>query len=121
MSIKDSQKLKQLQSRKARLEIDVEMLSRNSKEANSAYAQAKNKLMGVIQELRQHQGADITVSEHAVVRYLERGMNLDIDSIKAKILSEDTTTLIKNLGNGKYPIGGGLKAVVRDNVVVTVA
>ena len=64
--------------------------------------------------------SEITVCEHAVIRYLERAMFVDIEEIKAKILTKDLECQILALGNGKYPIGNGLKAVVKNNTIITV-
>jgi len=60
------------------------------------------------------------VSEHALLRYLERKYNLDLEDIKREILTNDNVIMIKNMGNGKYPISDGLKAVVKNNTVITI-
>lgn len=63
--------------------------------------------------------ADVVISEHAIIRYVERVMGINIEEVKSKILSAQTKNIIENLGDGRYPIEGGFIAV-RDNVIVTV-
>lgn len=59
------------------------------------------------------------VSDHAVVRYLEREYGLDIDSIRKEIIGSHEPT-IKNMTNGKINLREkGTSLVVRDGTVVT--
>jgi len=61
-----------------------------------------------------------TVSEHAIIQYLKL-TNFRIESLTKTIMDEKTIALVAELGSGKYPITDtGLKAVVKDNCVVTV-
>jgi len=44
------------------------------------------------------------VSEHAILRYVERVLDINIENIKKEILSEDVVDMVKKLGgNGGYP------------------
>lgn len=61
----------------------------------------------------------IVVSEHAILRYIERIMGVDLEEVRIKILPEDKKEMIKTLGNAKYPINGH-SIVVKDNIVITV-
>lgn len=61
----------------------------------------------------------LQVSDHAVVRYLERGIGVDIDGLKNEMLG-DAISKIKRLGDGRYPITRNCKAIVSGNIVVTV-
>jgi hypothetical protein len=62
----------------------------------------------------------IPVTDHAVVRFLERALGVDTDELRAEILPVDVLKEIRALGDGKYPIGRGLRIVVRAGEVVTV-
>ena len=59
------------------------------------------------------------VSEHAMLRYIERVIGVNLDDIRTKILTPEVKTMIDTLGNGKFPIEGG-RIVVKDRTVVTV-
>ena len=62
----------------------------------------------------------VSVSEHAIVRYLERVYGMDMKTIRQEILSNQNEIAILTCGNGRYPIGDQFHAVVENNVVVTV-
>lgn len=64
---------------------------------------------------------DIDVSDHAVVRYLERVQGWDIEALKATIVPPEIRALAEKMGNGAYPVAGGkYKVRVQGGVVVTV-
>ena len=47
----------------------------------------------------------IVISEHAILRYLERHKGLDIEAIKKEILPEKISELVVELGGkGKFPV-----------------
>lgn len=120
MSIKDSQQLKQLQSRKAKLEVSVADLKKQLVEAQGLHDKALNQLKSVLAEIDSLAVREVVVTEHAVLRYIERAMGVDIDHIKDQILTSETRRLIENLGNGKYPIGNKLRVIVKNNTIISV-
>lgn len=61
-----------------------------------------------------------TVTDHAVLRYLERVMGLDVEAIRETILTEESKVWIKTVGHGKFPIGNGHFVKVVNGVVVTI-
>lgn len=62
------------------------------------------------------------VSDHALVRYLERVRGFDFDPIRAEILSDGRRVAVQAMGQGRLPIGSdGLDLVVASGRVVTVA
>jgi hypothetical protein len=63
---------------------------------------------------------EIQVSEHAILRYLERVKGMDITELQKEILTESVLKMIDVLGgNGTYP-ADGFSVVIRDNTVVTI-
>jgi chromosome segregation ATPase len=62
------------------------------------------------------------VTEHAILRYLERVVGLDIEAHKNVILPPETEAQIRHLGNGVYPVKGpkSFKIKVQNGAVVTV-
>jgi hypothetical protein len=59
------------------------------------------------------------VSEHAILRYLERVRGISTTSIQDEILTPEVKKMVETLGNGTYP-NGDFQVVIKDNVVVTV-
>lgn len=62
------------------------------------------------------------VTDHAIVRYLERAAGLDIDEVRRRILPPALEALARKGGRGTFPIPGeeGMRAVIDNGVVVTV-
>jgi hypothetical protein len=60
----------------------------------------------------------IIVSDHAIVRYFERVMEMDVEQIKINILHN--ISAMEKLKVGKFPCDGGGRAVLLNNTIVTV-
>lgn len=63
---------------------------------------------------------DIKVSDHALIRYMQRVMELDLSGIYDEILSPQLVASICALGDGKYPLGDGWQVIVHNNTIITV-
>lgn len=68
--------------------------------------------------------ARVVVSDHAILRYLERIEGVDIQAVKAKILTGNVAEQIQTLGSGELPLltNSGVEARVmfRNYTVVTI-
>tara|TARA_B100002049_G_scaffold210911_1_gene173627 strand:+ start:525 stop:752 length:228 start_codon:yes stop_codon:yes gene_type:complete len=60
------------------------------------------------------------VSDHALVRYLERVRGLDVEAIRAEILTPRTVDAMAFVGDGCVPLCPGATAIVRDMTIITV-
>ena len=77
----------------------------------------------LLQKLRslQNKKNQLIVSEHAIIRYLERVVGMNSDEIIAKIVPEEVANWVKIAGNGSYLVNNGeFRIKVKDKVVVTV-
>ncbi len=61
----------------------------------------------------------LLVSEHCLLRYLERVKGLDIDGLKEEILVHEVTSSYNSFGDGKYPHPSGGRVIVKDGMVIT--
>lgn len=60
------------------------------------------------------------VSEHAILRYLERVNNINVEEIEKVILNDSVLKMMETLGgDGKYPLGE-FQLVVQNYTVVTI-
>jgi len=115
-----SKQLKQLQTRLSLLESErevkkIEVLTKQKEcaEITKEIGKIKNTISSI--------STSPIVSEHAILRYLERVNGIDVFAIEKEILSASVLKIIETLGgNGKYPLDNGYKAVIKDNVVVTI-
>jgi hypothetical protein len=64
--------------------------------------------------------SELIISEHALLRYLERVYKLDLEKLSSEIVPESLKSTIEELGNGEYHTQEGYSLKVYDNVVVTI-
>ena len=62
---------------------------------------------------------DPVITEHAMLRYCQRVLGIDLKKIEEKILPPSVKNLAATLGDGEYPIEGG-KIKIKNNHVITV-
>lgn len=79
----------------------------------------KASLINLINELKTTE--DIHVTDHAIIRYLERIEGVNIQEIKDKIVDEAVRQQYNTLGYGTYLNKSGTsRTVVRHNTAITV-
>lgn len=121
MALKEKEELKKLQSLMVKQKSEIDLIKRERQLADERLAVAQRNLKKIEEEMKKlKNGNKIIVSEHAILRYLERTMGLDIKAIEKEILTDETLKQYRTLGNGKYPVENGCKAVIKDNVVITI-
>ena len=123
MGIKRSHELKQLQSQKAKLEIELKQTIEEKRNAIDKHSRVIIKLKNIEDRISCLTCDTVIISEHAILRYIEKQMGIDLKKIENKILTEKLISQIQTIGNGKYPIGGNskLKAVVKDRTIITLS
>lgn len=60
------------------------------------------------------------LTDHALIRYMERVMELDLGAIRAEILSPRNLALIQTMKSCRIPAGKGCDLVVVDGRIVSV-
>lgn len=123
MTIEIENKLKALQVRRTKAAIKSKELDILRRETQKEYDKAittLTKLEKQIQNLTSKQ-KNIIISEHAILRFIERAMSFNIEEIKAIILPGSVKQIINEFGDGDYPIDNGHhKVVVKNGVIITV-
>jgi len=111
-----------LQQEIAQKEAELYFLVETTKENNRAEAALRKKIEELKSRLlRLKTTKEVTVSEHALVRILERGYGFNVEKLR-----EEIKTKVKPIagfsqgGKCSVPLGNGLRAVVVDSVVVTI-
>jgi len=114
----NAHELKSLKTRHSKLSAEMDGI--NAEE--SLLAEKKRTIKKALERAAKKIEANtkkIQMTEHALLRYYERRFSLDLEEQTAEIIKE-----IQKMGdlseNGKFPIGNGLRAVVKDSVIVTI-
>jgi predicted nucleic acid-binding Zn-ribbon protein len=123
MSVKTSQELKGLQSMVGKLEADLSVVNLEIATLNKTKVELTNQLNGVKEKIKKMKLAnkETVITEHAMLRYLERVKGLDLEVLKKDVLPDITRDLMAKMlnANGSYPAGTH-QVVVKDNTVVTI-
>lgn len=117
----DTQELKRLQSLHHQLQLEFKSLQKSGTRLTMEIAAKEKQIKEVELKIRKLKGANgsIIVSEHAILRYLERVYGLDLVKIKQEILPERIAAQAKAIGNGRYGVIDHT-LLIKNNVVVTV-
>lgn len=117
----DPHRLKALQTRRQKLAAQHKEMLREIAVAQKQAAAVAKELAELEAEIETLESAaeEPLVSEHAMLRYIERVMGVDLDEVRAAILDPRTAEAIKALGSGVYP-GEGFRLRVRGKTIVTV-
>lgn len=69
------------------------------------------------------QPKSVVVTDHAVIRYIERVYKLNLEDLKQEILTDDVLEAIEKFNSGKFPVtrlGRNITLVARNKTIVTV-
>lgn len=122
MSVQAAHTLKQLETRRHKMLADQALLRFAMTEAQQAFHQAGERLKALDAEIARltHRAQEPVVSEHALLRYLERVYSLNLEELRQEILTPGVVHQIQKLKSGRIPLGDGTTLVVEDKVVRTV-
>lgn len=111
--------LKGLQVRKAKLEAEIKALEEDRNKVSQDISRKKNELNTVQQKIESYTVIEPVVTEHAMLRYIERVLGIDLAEIQARILTQQNRQAIQFAGSCKIK-SEGVELVVKDRRVVSV-
>lgn len=122
MKTLEDNKLKSYNTQKKKIKNDLVLLKSEKTNLNKEIELKEKRLTEINNSIKKLTNDNIIVSEHAVLRYLERVEGINISEIKEKILNNDLINMYKTLGNGTYPINrsNNNKAIIKNNIVITI-
>jgi outer membrane protein TolC len=112
------QELKALQVRRAAASRELLQLRTEQRGLSVRTAALTAKLKDIEAQL-DAASQELTVSEHALLRFIERTTGVDLDALATEI-REKVRPVVDKIGEGDIPIGHGLRAIVRNKCVVSV-
>lgn len=116
----NAQRYKHLQVRKSQLETEIAELKKSIDTQRKDLDNKVRSLQEVEKETRLVLNVKPVVSEHAILRYVERVLKIDIKTIETEILSTEVINAIETLHSGKIPFKDGMTLVVKDKTIVTI-
>lgn len=101
MAIKEKEELKRLQTLLVKQKSDIEIIEKEKVILEERLDVAKKGLEKINKEISSiKKNSKLILSEHAMLRYLERSLKIDLKDIEAEIITDNLRTQYKMLGNG---------------------
>lgn len=120
-SIKKSNELKYLQTQRQKLVSQREILKKVTKEKQDELASLNSKIKNIDEKLEKLiSGNEIIFSEHAILRYIERVLGINLTDIKAKILTEPEKDECMQMGGNLTYKKEDFTVKIQDFVVTTI-
>lgn len=119
MSNKHNKRQQELTLKKNKLISELKTVQQEQQDLKEKERQVQRDIESITRQLNLLKSAP-SVTDHAVLRYIQRSRDIDIDAIRREILNNNVENCIENLGDGKYPIESGIVAVVKDKKIVTI-
>ncbi len=123
MSIKSSVRLKALETQLSDAKAKKSMVLSQIEEKQRVCSKLKKEIRAInlsIEQLKNKNQGKTIISEHCMLRYIERVLGINMQEIEQKILSESDKINIKNLGQNCTYSKDGFKVKIKDGVAVTV-
>jgi hypothetical protein len=122
MSIATAQELKGLQSQLAGIDGEIRSLKDQQSSIGRQIVERSTRLSSLRQRIERllTSSAGVVITEHALLRFLERVDLIDMDIVRKRIMPEATLRQIQELGNGKYPVADSHVVVVKNNSIVSI-
>ena len=121
MGIKNREAIKKFETMKNEICGKIAALKEQKKLVEKEISVLEDSLKSLEQKIEKIQNSDLIVSEHAIIRYIERVIGINIEEIVEKIATEKMKKMVECCGNGLYPSENGeYKLKINTNVVVTI-
>jgi hypothetical protein len=120
MSARKSSILKNLRSRKARLETEVGHLRIEYQDIGIKLRREEGKLAAVNRDIESLKTKELVVTEHAILRFLERKLGMNMSQVAQEIKASLPHGGAGEIMDSKIPTGEGCQAVIKDMTVVSI-
>jgi hypothetical protein len=116
--MKEVREIKKAQTKVKKLDNEIADIHGFMAEYQRTYNAKKKERISLITKIEEMKKGELKVSEHAVLRYIERVIGINLEEVEKNILKCIPESQ-EILGNGTYPCGE-YKVVVKENTVVTI-
>ena len=117
----ETRKIKALKSQLSTLKQDASALSSEIRDKQIQLKVKTQQIRKKEEEINKLEfNGNIRVTEHAMLRYLERVKGIDLDKLEKEIITEEVINMVKVLGgNGSYP-NNGVSLKMKNGTITTI-
>jgi vacuolar-type H+-ATPase subunit I/STV1 len=111
--------LKSLSTQKTQIVAQLKHLQVEQVQLKSRLTDLNTQLSSINQKIKQVKSVPV-VTEHALLRYIERVLRVNLQEIQERILTKELVGHMQSNGSGDFVIAPGVWAVIQDRVVVSI-
>lgn len=115
--------IKELSYKRDELNSQMSALIKERKKADDKIKEITQQISSIdkrIASIRQNLKSNkVNITDHAILRYLERVHGFDTEEVKNKLLTDKLRTSIQTYGKGKLK-ENGITYIFKDNSVITI-
>ena len=100
MGIKNREAIKKFETMKNEICGKIAALKEQKKLVEKEISVLEDSLKSLEQKIEKIQNSDLIVSEHAIIRYIERVIGINIEEIVEKIATEKMKKMVECCANG---------------------
>ena len=116
----DAQRLKRFRTKQVALQQEIAELNKTLYQLNREVEEKKIALNHIKAEIEDMTIRQPVVSEHALIRYVERILKIDLKVIENEILSEENKRIINQMSSCKIPFKEDTLLIVKNKNIVTI-
>ena len=118
----DHVELKNLQTQITKSQTELDGAKQEREQVGQKVTSINNRLQSLQSQVDRltRKKKNVVVSEHAILRYLERVHGVDIEALKQEIMPDSIKDSIETVGSGRYPVNGTHTLLVKQFVVSTI-
>ena len=109
-------KIKLIEIKETNLKFEISERQKSLEKTVKDKKELKSKLLKINNRQTSN---NISITEHALIRYIERVAGMDLKGLKDIIIPREMSTKIIAMGDGKYT-QDGYTLTVKDNTVITI-
>lgn len=114
-------RLKEYQGRLEKLKAEQAVILMRRKEVLNDEKEINKKINYIKQEIKGLTDGGLTMSEHAILRYIERVEVVHPNEVYDRVVTEELKKLYSILGNAEFPLGdSGHSCIVKNGVIVSI-
>ena len=112
--------LKGLKTRRSKLDGERRALNQEIGDLSGRRKELENSIRAIDRDITRLTSSGPIVTEHAIIRFLERGMGMDMEEIRKHILTDNVKGVATGGGSGQVPVSHRCRAVIKNGTIVSI-